>query len=475
MMLRQKLTSIFSVLPALILLNGLLYIAISKAGIGLSIDSINYFSAAKNWVDGLGLVLFDGSTLVNAAPLYSFFMAPAYFFKLDAFVYAACLQFFFLNLNAIAIFLLLRVLIDTKRILWLYIGVLLLNYFSFVQVSVWALSEMGFICLFSWWLYFVLCKPNNLWAPAFLVGALCLQRYLFWYFVPGIIIYWLWSKREVKSLIVQLAFGFVLTSLWFVRNYLLQGTLLGAHQLGEKFGLSAFFENLLQLANGMYALNPLYAGPAFFIISVLFLYFGFRNETGLRREFCFLLLLIASGLLLFVLVQPNLQMSQLPRYLSVLYVFVYLSWILLFERILTKNWLKFSIAGFVLAVSTILLINKALDFKQNGLGIKSTLAFCADFENVALAKHADLPMLSNFPDVVWLKTGKTCGYLPFLNEDYDAFGKRVPAGLYKVIWFKDSSREMLMNDAILNKSADFTPMYNGHWHKIGTLKIDSGY
>ena len=128
-----------------------------------------------------------------------------------------------------------------------------------------------------------------------------------------------------------------------------------------------------------------------------------------------------------------------------------------------------------MAISTILLINKSLEFKQKGLGIKSTLAFWVDLENVALAKNPHLPMLSNFPDVVWLKTGKTCGYLPYLNEDYDAFSKRTPAGLYQVIWFKDSSREMLMNEAVLNENADFTPLNNGHWHKIGTLKLGSTY
>lgn len=475
MLFRQKLADIFSVLPALILLNCLVLIAISKDGIGLSIDSINYFSAAKNWVEGLGLLLFDGSSLVNAAPLYSFFMVPAYLFNVNAFVYAASLQFFFLNLNAIAIYLLLKKLADTSQMLWVYLGILVLNYFAFVQVSIWALSEMGFICMFAWWLYFVLCKPNNFWAPAFLFGALCLQRYLFWYFVPGIILFWFWRKRDVKSLLIQLVFGFVLSSLWFLRNYILQGTLIGTHELVEKFSVGAFIENVIQLLKGIGSLNPLYAGPAFFLISVWFLYLGYRTETGLRREFSFLILLVAIGLLLFVLVQPNLQMSQLPRYLSVLYVFVYMSWILFLERILTKNWLKFSVAGIVLAISAILLINKALEFKQNGLGIKSTLAFWADLDNVALAKYPDLPMLSNFPDVVWLKTGKTCRYLPFLNEDYDAFKKRTPQGLYKVIWFKDSSREMLMNDAILNQNADFTPLYNRHWHKIGTLKMGSAY
>ncbi len=475
MILRHKLAEVFSVLPALILLNALLFIAISKAGIGLSIDSINYFSAAQNWVDGHGLVLFDGSKLVNAAPLYSFLMAPAYFFKLDAMLYAACLQFIFLNLNAIAIYLILQTLVDAKRILWLYLCILLLNYFTFVQVSVWALSEMGFVCLFACWLYFILCKPNVRWAPALLFGALCLQRYLFWYFVPGIILYWFWRKRNVKGLLIQLVFGFVFTSMWLVRNYVVQGSLLGSHQLEEKFSVGAFFENAVQLINGIGSLDPLYGGPAFFLISIWFLYLGYRNEIGFRCEFSLLLLLVASGLLFFLLLQPNLQMSQLSRYLSVLYVFIYISWILLLERIIHRNWLKFSLAGFVLAISTILLINKSLEFKQKGLGIKSTLAFWVDLENVALAKYPDLPMLSNFPDVVWLKTGKTCGYLPFLNEDYDAFSKRTPAGLYQVIWFKDSSREMLMNEAVLNENADFTPLYNGHWHKIGTLKLGSTY
>jgi hypothetical protein len=121
------------------------------------------------------------------------------------------------------------------------------------------------------------------------------------------------------------------------------------------------------------------------------------------------------------------------------------------------------------------LIKKGLEWRQEGLGTQSTLAYWVETENVALSKYSDLPMLSNFPDVVWLKTGKTCGYLPFLNEDYNSFSKRTPAGFYKVIWFKDSSRKMLMNDAVLNENADFTPMYDGHWYKIGMLKIGSAY
>jgi hypothetical protein len=109
------------------------------------------------------------------------------------------------------------------------------------------------------------------------------------------------------------------------------------------------------------------------------------------------------------------------------------------------------------------------------LGTKASRAYWVEIDNVALSKYSDLPMLSNFPDVVWLKTGKTCGYTKYSAEDYDVFAKRNVPGQYRVIWFKDSSREMLMDEDFLNNNADFTPMYDGHWHKIGTLKIGSAY
>ncbi|MDP3928817.1 MAG: hypothetical protein Q8R57_07325 [Bacteroidota bacterium] len=457
------------------LLNVILFLALSKNGLGLSIDSVNYFSAAYNLWFNKSLILFDGLPLVNAVPLYSYMLLSAFFLGIDLEVYALVLQLFFFNAQLFFLFLILRNLGVNKNSIWIYLALLLGNYFAFVQVYVWALTEMGFMALLSAWVYLLVFRPNQLIGSAILFGLLCLQRYVIWFFLPGLVLYWMMQKKSVLYMLKQLWFGVLLSAIWLYRNYLVQGNFAGNHSFAQKFGAVSFVENVQVVFSGIIGLNPLYAGIAYYLIALVFLGLTWQKGEGKAKEFTGLLFLLGLSLLVGLLAQQNLQMSQLPRYISVFYVLVGFGFWLFLEQMSVHIWLKRTVLMAILGVSLFLLINKVLYFRQVGLGIQASLAYWVEIENVALNKYPDLPMLSNFPDVVWLKTGKTCGYLPFLNEDYNSFSKRTPAGFYKVIWFKDSSREMLMNDAVLNENADFTPMYNGHWHKIGTLKIGSGY
>ena len=458
-----------------LLFNVALFLALSKNGIGLSIDSVNYFSAAQGLWANFNLVLFDGLPLVNAVPLYSFLLLPAYALGIDVGSFALFLHVLFFNVQALFIYFLLRQLISDKLILWAYLALMLGNYFAFVQVYVWALTEMGFMALLSAWVYLLLFRPNQLIGSAVLFGLLCLQRYVIWFFLPGLVLYWMMQKKSVLYMLKQLWFGVLLSAIWLYRNYLVHGNFAGNHSFAQKFGAVSFVENVQAVFSGIIGLNPLYAGIAYYLIALVFLGLAWQKWEGKAKEFTGFLFLLGLSLLVGLLAQQNLQMSQLPRYISVFYVLVGFGFWLFLEQMSVHIWLKRTVLMAILGISLFLLINKALYFKQVGLGTLASRAYWVEIENVALNKYPDLPMLSNFPDVIWLKTGKSCGYLPFLNEDYNSFSKRTPAGFYKVIWFKDSSREMLMNDAVLNENADFTPMYNGHWHKIGTLKIGSGY
>jgi hypothetical protein len=131
------------------LLNVILFLALSKNGLGLSIDSVNYFSAAYNLWFNKSLILFDGLPLVNAVPLYSYMLLPTFFLGIDLEVYALVLQLFFFNVQLFFVFLILRNLGLNNNSIWIYLALLLGNYFAFVQVYVWALTEMGFMALLS--------------------------------------------------------------------------------------------------------------------------------------------------------------------------------------------------------------------------------------------------------------------------------------------------------------------------------------
>jgi hypothetical protein len=458
-----------------LLLNILLFLGVSKEGLGLSIDSINYLSAAKSLAAGKGLILFDGNSLINAVPLYSFLLAPAYLFGINPLHFAQLLQFFFFNLNGLFVYLILRKLLINQN--WILVFWLLAvgHYFAYVQVYVWALSEMGFMALLSAYIYLLLYQPQNKLASATLLALLCLQRYIIWLMLPGLLFYWFKQKRKLPELLWQLLPALLTTALWLYRNYSLLGSATGDHSLWQKFGLIPLFTNLQNVAAGIFALNPLYAGIVFYLFSLAVLAVNLKRLPGKAKDFCALLFYMGLSLVLLLLGQANLQMSQLPRYLSVFYVLVFLGPLLYLDQLKWQNGFKKFVLVLLLGLSFFMLIKKGLEWRQTGLGTLTTLAYWVEIENVALSKYSDLPMLSNFPDVVWLKTGKTCGYTKYSAEDYDAFAKRNVAGLYKVIWFKDSSREMLIDEGLLYNNADFTPMYDGHWYKIGMLKIGSAY
>jgi len=397
-----------------LLFNVALFLALSKNGIGLSIDSVNYFSAAQGLWANFNLVLFDGLPLVNAVPLYSFLLLPAYALGIDVGSFALFLHVLFFNVQALFIYFLLRQLISDKLILWAYLALMLGNYFAFVQVYVWALTEMGFMALLSAWVYCQLYRSHATFWCAILFGLLCMQRY-------------------------------VVT------------------------------ENLNNLIWGILNLNPLFAGVAYYLFALLVIGLAWLKADGNGKVMLTLLFWMGLSLFIGLMAQRNLQMSQLPRYISVFYVLISFGFWLFFEQMSLSIYLKRTALIAFAGISLFLLINKALYFKQVGLGTKASRAYWVEIDNVALSNYSDLPMLTNFPDVVWLKTGKTCGYTKYSAEDYDVFTKRNVPGQYRVIWFKDSSREMLMDEDFLNNNADFTPMYDGHWHKIGTLKIGSAY
>lgn len=458
-----------------LLLNMLVFLGVSKEGLGLSIDSINYLSAAKSLVNGNGLLLFDGNLLVNAVPLYSFLLSPAYLLGINPLHFALFLQFLFFNLNGLFVYLLLRKLLINQNWLLVFWLSAVGQYFAYAQVYVWALSEMGFMALLSAYIYLLLYKPQNKLASTALLALLCFQRYIIWFMLPGLLFYWFKQKRKLSDLLWQLLPALVLTSLWLYRNYNLIGSATGDHSLFHKFGLNPFLSNLQNVASGIFALNPLYAGIAFYLLSLAVLAVNFNRLSEKAKDLCALLCYMGFSLLLLLLGQANLQMSQLPRYLSVFYVLVFLGPLLYLDQLKLQNVFKKLVLVLLLGCSFFMLIKKGLEWRQTGFGIRASLAFGVNIENVALGNKAELPMLSNFPDVVWLKTGSTCGYTQYRAEDYGAFAKRNAAGLCRVIWFKDSSRDLLMDEGFLNNNADFTPLYNGQWHKIGTLKIGSAY
>ena len=458
-----------------LLFNVALFLALSKNGIGLSIDSVNYFSAAQGLWANFNLVLFDGLPLVNAVPLYSFLLLPAYALGIDVGSFALFLHVLFFNVQALFIYFLLRQLISDKLILWAYLALMLGNYFAFVQVYVWALTEMGFMALLSAWVYCQLYRSHATFWCAILFGLLCMQRYVVWFFLPAILVYWFSQKKSFFYVAKQLWLGVLITGIWVFRNYQLHGNFSGEHQLLQKFALASFTENLNNLVWGILDLNPLFAGVAYYLFALLVIGLAWLKADGNGKVMLTLLFWMGLSLFIGLMAQRNIQMSQLPRYISVFYVLISFGFWLFFEQMSLSIYLKRTALIAFAGISLFLLINKALYFKQVGLGTKASRAYWVEIDNVALSNYSDLPMLSNFPDVVWLKTGKTCGYTKYSAEDYDVFAKRNVPGQYRVIWFKDSSREMLMDEDFLNNNADFTPMYDGHWHKIGTLKIGSAY
>jgi hypothetical protein len=451
-------------------LNFLFWIGFSGYGIGLSVDSANYFSVAQSLSESKGFIQFDNFAYLNAPPLYPILLSPAYFLNLNPLNFALGLQFTFFNLSLFFYIKMLRLWFNGWQLLLVF-GFGAGSYFDFAHVYLFALSEAGAVTFLLAYLFFLLrAEPKDLWFGAIFFSLLVLQRYIGWFLLPGIVLFWFLEKRRIWNLIWHLLPAVILTGLWFYRNALLGTNPLGEHIIASKLSLLAFGENTKAILQGIVSGNKLFAAVLLFLVCLAFGFWNLKILQGKRRKANMLILLTGISFLLLLLFEEHLSMAQLPRYLSILWLPL-----LLLPALFLIYWKRMGAQGkwvlFALVlVQTVGVLKQQYHCRIAGAGGFNSPTWQAYKGLSQMQRLPESDLVSNFPDMVWWLTGKKCQYSPFLGESKHDYEKRGVLKGKVLIWFKDSSRDAIMEADFRKLQSNFRSIQNLDGVEIGYIE-----
>jgi hypothetical protein len=447
--------------------NLLLFLLLYPEGSRLFVDTANYYSAAWNFAEGRGLVLFDGAGLTNTPPLFPLLLSGIYFFSIPIDIALWFVQFFFFNLFLFFLYRLGQQL-KVEQSLYLFF----IAFFGFAPVHVWqnALSEAPFLAVLVLWLFLMVRGGRKtLVYSAGAFSALCLLRYQAWFLVPGLFLPLFSGRLKQKYLILMLIPALFLTLFWWLYLAWSGYSFSGDHQLTQKLSFIAIIQNLQQLLqsmlSGQFGLNVALVVLSVMTIALWVFRYQIRVEYGaIAFDLC---LGLSSSTLLMVLAQPGLSLVQLPRYLSILWpLYAIMLYLILIERSLETKTLRLIILSLFLAnLGASYYLNKKEKEKVNILKMShlKNLNLEKDLREFESKKY-----LSNFPDLVWWNLKQPCAYTQFANESDLAFKKRLGGSEpHLLIWFHSSERKAVMKGFPgLSKGQKIKPCFFGQGFTI---------
>lgn len=439
-------------LLASILLWGSYLFAIQKYGVGLTPDSVTYLACADNIATGHGFISFDGSPLINWAPLFSIIISPAYYFNWNPFSYISILNICSLIASIFIVFYSIRrfQLIDDLKFWYL----LLLVPAVLFKLCVTIYSEPIFILFQSiFWLHFIRYlkdyKYSSLLWAAFWMGLMCLQRYA-GFILFGVAILMIptqgFSKTHRIHLLSFLLIVLLLNLPWFIRNQWFHQAILGQHEITNKFSFKAFGMNLkqaiLHMQYPVYRLFGIATSLFFWILSAVFVQ---KRTEGLRKLIARSLWFYCSAYFFLLFMQSHLHLFELARYISVIYLPM-----CLYVAILAEQWVKYY--GFnkpnqrflricyvlFFLVNAFALIHESKYAHENGIGLNGETWHQLELPDSVVS----LKPMCNYPDYLWLLTHQTQAFFKYKHEDFNSFIARSSQREY-YLWINHPMRRTI--------------------------------
>lgn len=451
----------------LLLLIGTIYTG-AIMGMGLTPDSITYLACAKHVAVGKGFLSFDGYPLQNWAPLYALALSPAYVFSIPAETWASSLQ-----LIAIigALILSMRQMIQESSLrstqIWLFI---ILIPGIFLKLSITLYSEPLFIFFQAvFWMFFFrylhLHRKPDLLKAAIAMGFMCLQRYAgFMLFGISILIVLTqgYSKAHLKHVLVFVWIVILMNSWWFIHNYQLSQSITGHHHVYDKLNVRAFGSNmyriLVELQQHILRFFAYATVLFFWIISVVFIQKRCSDEK--RKIRIRALWFYCSAYFFLLLLQRNLHLFELARYVSVIYLPLSM-----YAALFAGEWLTYygdhgnnrkfvHITCWVLGlIQAIVFLHESIYVHTHGAGYNGESWHRLHIPDSVLALH---PM-SNYPDYLWLKSGQTQTFFKYKNEVYSDFLQRTN-GNNTYLWINHPMRQTIQSCSELAPVDSFAPL-----------------
>lgn len=442
------------VFALVVFLNLLLFGFIGKYAPILQVDTANYFSAAYNLYNGNGLLMFDGNYLQNTPPLFSIFLVPTYYLKIPESIYINIILGFSFNLTILFVFKLVKV-IGLKNPI---VGTLLSMLFGFTWTHVWssALSEVLFVPIFVAWVYYTISQYQNNWIKWSLVlTGLVLTRYIGWFLVVGFLSHTFLGRKERLKLKLVWAFmpAVLMTAIWLLVNYRMNGQALGAHSLAEKWSVMALYNNFKSWIQAFFS-HQFRLNVAFLIFLVITLItailprFWYVDPTLKLARFLSLLFHLCVFMTFLLFIQPGLSLVQLPRYISFFWPVLGVFLVFLIEIIVDSTKTANILLVLVLFCQILALFNWA---KKHHHESKNQFLSHLHFSQILKenSQYLNSEMMSNFPDLVWWLTKCQCAYSPFTNESENTFISRLGSSReITLVWFENEERAKVMKSDV---------------------------
>lgn len=214
----------------------LVLISTSKYGVGLSMDSVNYISAARSLLLGRGYLYYDESPLVHFPPLFSTVLAIFGLIGIEPLDGARFVNAFVFGLIVFTSGQLFRMAIKSNALVILGTVSILLSY-PLLYVSTHAYSEPLFVLLAVLFIIYLIKFLNQrrfivLFLLSILAALSCLQRYMgvtiiLTGFASIIFLPKAHLKERLKYAIVFGVMSITPFIIWILRNYMLTSTFTG--------------------------------------------------------------------------------------------------------------------------------------------------------------------------------------------------------------------------------------------------------
>lgn len=225
---------IFSVFLFLLSISVVVFLRATSNGIGVLPDSVSYFTAAENLLNGGDLINYDGTPMTHWPPFYPIVLSICGLLGDNPVDTSRYFHAFFYSLNLFLFCLIIYLCANRKIINMILGGVFFLSSRSILYMHVFALSEPLFLALLLMsmlflFLYFQKEKERYMFLFSIFLSLAIGTRYIGITLLPSfILVLLMFSEKPKKTKIINLLL-ITITSLapmglWIIRNFALTGS-----------------------------------------------------------------------------------------------------------------------------------------------------------------------------------------------------------------------------------------------------------
>lgn len=451
-----------------------IFLGTSRFGVGISPDSVNYISCARELIKGNGFLSFDGTPITLWPPLYPTLLGILGLSGIDPVIGARILNVFVFGLIVFCTGQLFR---SCLRSDFLIISGTIFASFSaqVIYLSFMAWSELLFslFCvLFIKYLinFSIEMRKKDFYLLSVIVALSCLQRYIGIAMVATALAAILLLVKIPVSERLKYSIRLFIISLtplffWLLRNYILTSTMSGPrtassysfnHNIAKTFDvITAWFIP----SSAPFHIRLIFAGIlSITLVSIAISTYYKKNGSKIN------MILIKAGYILiyvlFVIILSSVSsLDPIPyRYLAPVYIiFICLVFILLEiasewlnEKIRIKNFGKYVVILLCLAWYLYAITNNYTDIMftaTNGAGYSSNNWRLSPILKYIKNNPLNGKIYSNAPDAVYILSGIKAEWIPRREEGFDNFKKKTMMyGNNYVVWINNVSERSYLHD-----------------------------